>query len=229
VSERYPEVLPRHLAALREGRLLHVVNYHVTPPARLPELERQLAAYAGHFDGVLPEHLDAWFATGRWPLRRPGFVPVFYDGYREHVAAAELCESLGITAWFLPPTAFLDCPVPEQVAFCERHHVDLPDDPHPDGRLALTWAELERIGRRHVLGAHTATHAVPDDAADAAGAERELVAPRRALERVSGAAPVVLAWRRGLPDDAAHPAFQALRETGYRYLVSATAVQRLRA
>ncbi len=227
MTERYPETLDRHVAALRQGRLLHVVNYHVTPPASGGELERQLAAYTAHFDAVLPEHLDAWFTTGRWPLRRPGWVPVFYDAYREHVAAAGLCDALGITAWFMPVTAFVDCPVPEQVDFCARHHVDLPDDPHSDGRLALTWGELEVIGRRHVIGAHTATHAVPDDAADDAGAERELVEPRRLLERVARAAPVVLAWRRGLPDDPAHPAFGAARAAGYRYLVSATQVQRI--
>lgn len=224
---RYPSALGRHLEALRAGRLLHVVNYHVTPPERGAELERQLAGYAAHFDAVLPEHLDAWFASGRWPLRRPGFVPVFYDGHREHVYAAEVCESLGIAGWFLPPTGFVDCPVPDQVAFCWTNDLWIPDEPHPDGRLALTWEELERIGRHHVIGAHTASHAVPDDAADDDGAERELAAPARRLGAIARAAPVVLAWRLGLPHDPAHPAARAIRENGYRYLVSATMVQRV--
>jgi hypothetical protein len=131
--------------------------------------------------------------------------------------------------WFLPPTGLVDCPVPEQRAFCERHDIDLPDEPADDGRIALTWPELEHIGSRHVLGAHTASHAVPDDVRDEAAVERELVEPLRALERCAGRAPVLMAWREGRPDDAGHPAFRALRATGYRLLVSATRIQRVRA
>jgi hypothetical protein len=45
---------------------------------------------------------------------------------------------------------------------------------------------------------------------------------------MAGRAPADLARRLGLPDDPAHPAFAAAREVGYRYLVSATLVQRIR-
>lgn len=219
-----------HVGALRKGSYLHVVNYHWTSASTASRLEADLAAYQRHLDPVLPEHLEHFFATGRWPLRRPGFAPVFYDAYREHATvAAPVCEALGLVGWFLPPTGLVDCPVAEQRDFCERNDVDLPDEQPGDGRIALTWAELEQIGRRHVLGAHTASHAVPDDVLDDAAVERELVAPRRALERCAGTAPVVLAWREGRPDDPGHPAFAALRATGYRLLVSATRVQRVRA
>jgi ABC-type glycerol-3-phosphate transport system permease component len=163
-GERYPHALTRQVAALRAGSLLHVVNYHVTPPERGAELERQLAGYLRHFDPVLPEHLDAWCRTGRWPLRRPGFAACFFDAHREHVLAAEVCESLGIAGWFLAPTGFIDCPVDQQADFCEVHDLWLPPSPHPDGRIALTWEELARIGRHHVLAGHTATHAVPGQA-----------------------------------------------------------------
>ena len=226
-GERYPQALSRHVAALRAGRLLHVVNYHLTPPERGADLERQLAGYLRHFDPVVPEHLDSWFRTGRWPLRRPGFAACFFDAHREHVLAAELCESLGIAGWFLLPTAFVDCPAEQQADFCEVHDLWLPETPHPDGRIALTWQEVARIGRSHVLAAHTATHAVPDQASAPEGAQRELIEPARRLEQVSGRAPVVLAWRLGLPHDPAHPAAEAVREAGYRYLVSATLIQRI--
>ena len=225
-GERYPHALSRHLAALRAGHLLHVVNYHVTPPERGAELERQLAGYLRHFDPVLPEHLDAWFRTGRWPLRRPGFVPCFFDAHREHLLAAEVLESLGVAGWFLPPTGFVDCPPEEQAEFCEVHDLWLPEAPHPDGRIALTWEELAGIARHHVLGAHTATHAVPDQAATPEGAERELFEPARRLAAL-GQAPVVLAWRLGLPYDGEHPSAPAVHDAGYRYLVSATMIQRL--
>jgi hypothetical protein len=226
-GERYPRALSRHVAALQGGRLLHVVNVHLTPPERGAQLERQLAGYLRHFDPVLPEHLDAWFRTGRWPLPRPGFAACFFDAHREHVLAAEVCESLGFAGWFLPPTGFVDCPVEDQAQFCEDHDLWLPETPHPDGRIALTWQELAVIGRRHVLGGHTATHAVPDQAATAEDAERELAEPARRLAALSGHSPAVLAWRLGLPHDPGHPATAAARDAGYRYLLSATLVQRL--
>jgi hypothetical protein len=78
-----------------------------------------------------------------------------------------------------------------------------------------------------VLAAHTATHAVPDQAGTADGAERELVEPSRRLAQLSGERPTVLAWRLGLPHDPGHPATAAARSAGYRYLVSATMIQRL--
>jgi hypothetical protein len=38
-----------------------------------------------------------------------------------------------------------------------------------------------------------------------------------------------MAWGGGLPFDGAHFAFRAMREAGYRYLISATKVQRVAA
>ena len=177
---------------------------------------------------MLPEHLDAWFATGRWPLRRPGFAAVFYDSHREHLVAAEVCAALGIAGWFLPVPGFMECPVERQLAYCDKRDLWVPDAPHPDGRLALSWDELAGIARDHVIGAHTATHAVPDEVLTTADVERELAAPYRRIEAIAGRAPAVLAWRLGLPHDPDHPAFAAAREVGYRYVVSATLVQRIR-
>jgi hypothetical protein len=37
----------------------------------------------------------------------------------------------------------------------------------------------------------------------------------------------VLAWRLGLPHDPSHPATAAVVDAGYRYLLSATSIQRL--
>ena len=223
----YPQALARHVGAFESGRLLHVVNYHVTPPERGAELERQLAGYLRHFDPVLPEHLDAYFATGRWPLARPGFVACFFDAHREHVFAAQVCESLGLAGWVRPVPGFTDCPADPQAQYCEDHDLWLPETPHPDGRITLTWHELAGIARHHVLGAHTATHAVPDQAATDDDAQRELVEPARRLAALNGQHPVVLAWRLGLPHDPSSPATPRVVEAGYRYLLSATLIQRL--
>ncbi|GAB3678206.1 polysaccharide deacetylase family protein [Angustibacter aerolatus] len=218
-----------HAAALRAGSYLHVVNYHWTPASAADQLEADLAAYLRRFDPVTPEHLDHFVDTGRWPLRRPGFAPVFYDSYREQAAvAAPVCESLGIAAWFLPVTGLLDVPPAEQVAWCEQHHVDLPDELPDDGRIGLTWDELAEIGRHHVLGGHTAGHAVPEHTRDPEAVQRELVEPFERLTAIGTAAPAVMAWFEGRLDDPADPAFQSMRDAGFRYLVSATRVQRVR-
>ena len=217
-----------HESALRAGRFLHVINYHVTPASQQRRLERELASYLTHFDPVLPEHLDTYFTTGRWPLPRQGFVAAFYDGHREHATvAAPVCERLGIRGWFLPVTGFLDCPVEQQRDYTDLHNLWTPDQPDADGRLALTWDELARIGSRHVIAAHTAGHVPPTAVTTPPDVDRELQAPRARLAACAGTAPVAMAWGGGLPFDGEHVAFRAMQEAGYRYLVSATKVQRI--
>ncbi|GMA85849.1 hypothetical protein GCM10025868_10990 [Angustibacter aerolatus] len=55
-----------------------------------------------------------------------------------------------------------------------------------------------------------------------------LVEPFERLTAIGTAAPAVMAWFEGRLDDPADPAFQSMRDAGFRYLVSATRVQRVR-
>jgi peptidoglycan/xylan/chitin deacetylase (PgdA/CDA1 family) len=214
--------------AFRDGRLLRVVNYHNTPAAQREEIRRELTGYAERYACVLPEHLDAFYATGRWPLDRPGFIPVFYDGYRNNATvAAPLCDELGITAWFFPPTGFIDTPVAEQRAYAEAHHITLVESEHSQDQLAMTWDDLTGIGERHVVAAHTSSHARAAHLVTPEAIQEEAVGPAQKIEKVTGRPAAAFAWLGGTPFDPASPANTALRDLGIRYCFSNTKIQRI--
>ncbi|MEO3890814.1 hypothetical protein [Nonomuraea sp. B5E05] len=218
----------QHRAALREGRYLRVVNYHNTPESMADALRRELAGYAASFDCVTLEHLDAFYATGRWPLERPGFIPVFYEGYLNNATvAAPICDELGLVAWFPIITRFLDCPVPEQRAFAEAHDITLVEEELSHDRLAMTWDDVAEIGQRHVVVPHTGSHEEIGRVRTAEDVEREIVRPRRDVERATGREAPAFVWLRGTEFGTSPVQDGWVRDAGYRYQISNTMIQRI--
>jgi peptidoglycan/xylan/chitin deacetylase (PgdA/CDA1 family) len=216
------------VTAYREGRHLRVVNYHNTPAAQRDEIRRELTSYARRYTCVLPEHLDAFYATGHWPLDRPGFIPVFYDGYRNNATvAAPLCDELGITAWFFPPTGFIDTPVADQRAYAGAHNITLVESEREQDQLAMTWDDLAWIAQRHVVAAHTSSHARAADLRTAAAVEEEATAPAQKILQVTGRPAAAFAWLGGTPFEPDLPGNAALRDLGIPYCFSNTKVQRI--
>ena len=212
----------QHAAALAAGRFLRVINYHNTPAGSEEQLEKELSAYLAAYDPVTPADLDIYFDTGRWPGDRPGFVAAFYDGYYNHATvAAPVCDRLGLRAWFLPPTEFLDTPTDGQHEFAERQDFWVLDEEREQERLAMSWDDLAAIAQRHEIVAHTATHASAAQAA--ADPDRELAGPRRRIAEVTGRAPEAVVFRLGDPHGPGLP----VADAGYRFVVSNTAIQRL--
>ena len=123
----------------------------------------------------------------------------------------------------------LPVPVAEQEAYARRHHLGIVEGEYADGRHALTGEELAALGRRHVVCAHTANHEGVAAIVGPEDVEREIVEPARVLERLLGRPPQVFAWLYGTAMGINPLADEALRATGYRYLFSATKIQRLRA
>ena len=216
------------LAHYRAGRHIRVVNFHNTPAARAADYERQLAPYAAAFAPVTVADLDRLFETGEWGLDRPGVIPVLYEGYRNNVEVAlPLIERLGLVAWLFIPTAWLDVEPDRQATFADAHDIGLPGDADRADRLAMRWSDVRVAADRHVICAHTATHAAADSIRDEASVEREIREPKRKLEAASGRPVEVFAWLFGAPDGGNAVADAALRSAGYRYLFSNTAVERI--
>lgn len=214
--------------AFAAGAFLRVVNWHNTLESERATLRAELAWYLERHDPVLPEDLDRLFETGEWASSRPGFIPVFYDGYRNHATvAAPICDELGITAWFFPPTAFLSVAPERQRAYADAHDVDLVAEELGQPALAMTLEDLEVISRRHVVAAHTANHVPARDIVTAEDAEREVLGPVRLIEEVTGTRPPAFAWLGGAPFDPSSPAGRAVLDAGIRYQVSNTAYQRI--
>lgn len=214
--------------AFASGQFLRVVNWHNTPEINRDKLRRELSWYLQYFDPVLPTDLDKFFDTGTWSLRRPGFIPAFYDGYLNHATvAAPVCEELGISAWFFPPTGFLSIPPGSQESYALEHEIDLVAEERGQSSLAMTWEDLERIGKRHVIAGHTANHEQAMNIQTAQDVEREIFEPLSQIEALTGQKPTAFAWLYGRPFDPDTLAGKGLLDAGVRYCVSNTLYQRI--
>lgn len=212
--------------ALAGGRLLRVVNYHDTPPARREEFRAELHWYAERFAPVTAADVLGYLRTGRWASERPGLLPAFYDGFASAVDVVEpLLAETGLVGWFYPPTAFLDVPAAGQRAFAAQHDYGVLE--HPEGALAMTWEDVSRLAERHEVCGHTATHAASRDVRTAGDVERQVLEPVARLTQACGRTPAAWAWLGGTPYDAAAPGDAAVAAAGVPLLTSNAVLQRL--
>ena len=215
-------------ASFADGRHLRLVNWHNTPAAARDQVRAELSWYLRRYQPLLPEDLDRFVETGTWHLDRPGFIPAFYDSYLNNATvAAPLCEELGITAWFFPTTGILDVAPRDQADYAAEHDFVVLEEERGQSAYAMTWDDLARIGRRHVVAAHTAHHAAAKDVLTPADVEREIVVPARQIEELTGRVPPAFAFRLGTAPVAGTPAGDAVLASGARYAATNTAWLRI--
>lgn len=134
----------------------------------------------------------------------PGEVRVlvgFYDGFaRTAEFAADLCHQLGLRALFFP------------IFFAPT-----------SGRL-LSDAQLADVAKVHEVGWHTTSHVAAADV-DEASVQPEVVDPFRRIERVTGRAPRIGAWRGGTRFDESLLGNRTLADLGLTHLVSNWSVE----
>ena len=206
---------------------LRVVNYHLTPASRADIFDREFAALAARYAPVGQDDLAGYLATGRWPMAKPGVIPVFYNGCRDNFDVARpLLDKHGLVGWFMAVTGFTACPPKDQLAFAARHNLSVAGEEYPDGRHALSWDELRTLDRFHVVASHTRSHAqVSLD--DPVRLEDEIVGSQRDFVRELGHPVRALAWLFG-GRYGDNPAADAMVDrAGYEFLFSNLALQRL--
>lgn len=200
----------------RLGPHVRCVNYHHVPPARAESFERQLRWFAEHFVAVGAKELDD-LAHGHWPHEKPGILLSFDDGCRTHAeVVAPLLERHGFTGWFFVLTGFCDTPESEQRAWAWEHAVSAWAEPG-EARLALRWDQVCQLALRHVVGAHTKSHA---RLAAELGRERlrdEVIGSKQRLEQVIGQPVPAFAWVGGEEWSYSAAAHQAIAEAGFRF------------
>ncbi len=210
------------------GAFIRVVNWHNTPMSERHQLKAELASYASHYEPVVPEDLDRFYETGKWGKTKPGLIVAFYDGYLNNATvAAPVCDELGLTAWFFPPTTFPSVAPESQRDYADAHEIILVPEERQQSSLAMTWSEIESISRRHVVAGHTANHAAANEVLTAADVEREVLEPIRLIHEMTGRLPPAFAWLHGTAFDPNSVACRAVRDAGIRYLASNTAYQRI--
>ena len=217
-----------HSDLIAGGRYVRLVNYHNTPASTRLALHRELTSYREAFAPIGLAELDRFYETGSWESDQPGFIPVFYEGYRNSFdVAAPICDELGITGWFAVCTGFVDCPVPEQEIFARSHWIALVDEEKSGGRIAMSWPEIADLAARHVVYPHTASHDGIADVISDEDIRREIVEPKQKMDAVTGRSAPAFVWLHGSPWGSSPRHDQAIIDAGYRYLFSNTMIHRI--
>ena len=216
------------LQPLLESRpLIRAVNFHNTPHVRVAEYERQLKLYSQAFAPVAEDDLDRCLKTGRWHKPRPGLIVALYNGYRDNYDVfLPLLKRYGFVGWFFVATAFVGTPAAEQVAFIDRRKLKTVASEYPDGRYALSWAELKEMDRNHVIASHTRNHSQLMTE-DPAALEGEIVGPQEDFQTHLGHRVGAFASLSGAPYGEYPKADRLIEAAGYRFVFSNLKIQRL--
>lgn len=217
--------LPALVDGFAGGQALHAVNFHHTPAHRVLEYDRQLAALAERFEPATEDGLAAFFATGRWPGRRPGVIVALYNGARSNVDVMRpLLERHGLLGWYFLATAWVGCPVGEQRAFAAARALSVVPGEYPDGRVALSWDEARGLAAAgHVIASHTRHHV----RATGEALRVELLGAQEDIARETGRPARSLAWLGGAAFGEDGEADAAALAAGHEFLFSNVRVQRL--
>lgn len=123
---------------------------------------------------------------------------------------------MGSWGGFFVPTDFIDTPPSEQREFVRNHRI-LFSEEYPDGRLAMSLAELRTLAEHHQVGCHTASHhRMVADTTDKQ-LRREIFEARARLEAQIGKAVESFCWVGGEQDTYQTQAAQYVRQAGYRF------------
>lgn len=201
---------------------LRVINYNALLKSDLAGFDAEMEYYSQHFTPVTLEDLDEFYATRKWPKEKPGLVLNLYGGYRCHYdLMAPIIEKYGFTAWFHIPGYFLDVPVEEQAEYASQNLVmphELND--YPDGRIAMTWAEVAELARRHEVSCQAGIHFRITKQSGDADLRREIVDAKLRIERKIDRPIRLFSWRYGEDFNHNIRSHKFLEEAGYQYVLS---------
>jgi peptidoglycan/xylan/chitin deacetylase (PgdA/CDA1 family) len=194
---------------------VRAVNYHDVPMSMSAAFVEQLRFYRRHFVPVGYKELIE-LQSSRWPSSRPGILLSFDDGLRSHAeVVAPLLEEQGFPGWFFVPPGFLDTPEDEQAAFARRNHITTRGGTAATDRVAMTWDEVRRLDRCHIIGCHTLTHRRLTDSTSVDALEREVEMAKLRLEEEIGHPVAAFAWVGGEEGSYSRAAACMIRKAGF--------------
>nr|WP_244977980.1 polysaccharide deacetylase family protein [Aureimonas jatrophae] len=157
---------------------------------------------------------------------RPPLVIAFYNGLRDNLdVAVPILHRLGLKGWFFVPTGFVLEPVETQEAFAGRNAIGLIAGDYPDGRHALSPAEMRALAASgHAVAAHTRTHAKAS-ATDEAALAPEILGAQDDMRAILGRPVSAFAFQSGAALGENPVADALLARAGYRFLFSNLAIQ----
>jgi len=200
-----------------KGNYIYALNYNETPEFESFKLEQQLIFYKKHFSDVSISDLDQFFKNRKWHKDKPGLILSFDDGLRSNYEiASPLLEKYGFTGWFFIPTDFPGVQVNEQIKFIKKHRIATRVN-YNDGRIAMTWNEIQQLDKKHVIGCHTKTHHRMLASTTKDKLQSEIRESKRILEEKLGHSVDTFCWVGGEELSYSSQAAQTIREAKYKY------------
>ncbi|MFC1921401.1 polysaccharide deacetylase family protein [Chloroflexota bacterium] len=190
---------------LHNNAYIRAVNYHQTPAETASNFEKQLEFYKHHFCPVSLPDLSRFLNSREWEKDKPGLIISFDDGFKNNYeVAAPLLEEFGFTGWFFVPTAFIYTPGVEQPKYI-------------DGYVTMSWDELRKLDRKHVIGCHTETHHRMVASTSEEKLDEEIIQSKHFLEEKLGHQVDIFCWCGGEKSSYSGAAAKYISKAGYQY------------
>jgi len=209
--------------------LIRAVNFHNASRAKAEQYDRQLARYSRFFSSVNQNELDEYLTTGQWHKPKPGLIVSIYEGYRNgYDVLLPLVEKHGFIGWFFVITGFVNGATKDQLPFALGHDIDMLTREYPEGRYALTWDELRKLDRKHVIACHTRSH-TQLSLLQPASMEEEIVGPQTDFRTQLGHPVRAFASLTGPAYGEYAPTDRLVESAGYDFVFSNFRIQRIHA
>ncbi len=209
--------------------LIRAVNFHNASRAKAEQYDRELAHYSKFFSSVNQDELEKYLTTGKWHKSKPGLIVSIYEGYRNgYDVLVPLVEKHGFLGWFFVITGFVNSDTKDQLPFALSHDIDMLTREYPDGRYALTWDEMRKLDKKHVIASHSRSH-TQLSLLPPATQEEEIIGAQRTLQKELGHPVRAFASLTGPAYGENATTDRLIDAAGYDFVFSNFRIQRIRA
>lgn len=217
--------MTRFSSILLQARLgtgfLRAVNYHATPKTWAHNLDRQFDFLARRYISVGYDGLRK-VLSGRWDSDKPALIISFDDGLQSNFSvAAPLLDKYGLTGWFFLPVGLIEAatndPALNQTSLARLHQIRVPNDEGCSEGIFMTWAEARDLGRRHIVGCHTMSHARLHAGLSEELLTHEILTAKGLMEERLGQRVDTFCWVGGEEESYSREAAAVIVRAGYRH------------
>jgi peptidoglycan/xylan/chitin deacetylase (PgdA/CDA1 family) len=190
------------------------IHYHGTDGSYTANFEKQIKYFRRYFSNVTKEDLHKFLQKGHWHKSKPGLIISFDDGLRSNfLHAAPIMERYGFTGWFFVPTSLISTNSAGQIISGKGQSLN------SDGKkpIFMSWDDLRKLDKHHVIGSHTRTHARPQTCTNQDTLWDEVMGSKRDLEEKLGHSVDIFCWVGGELNSYTADAAQMIAQAGYRF------------
>jgi len=196
---------------------IRAVNYHDVSPAEAPLFRKHLEYFERHYVSVGRHELMALHRK-KWKEKKPGLLLSFDDGYRSfEEVIAPLLEEFGFQGWFFVPVRAPSLTEEEQKSFAKEQRTGFHSYDYGDSRVYLTWKQIQRLAKKHIVGCHTYNHTRLASGFSKEQLEKEILQSKRILEEQLSQEVPAFSWVGGEEENYSVDAARFIQKAQYQF------------